>query len=165
MQRLAFYQFVEDLVRIVADNIVQYYGLRTVKITKESVDAMGNKVKEEADYEIDFNKLDFDELRLSVDIGEASYWSELTQLQTMDSLFQKGLITDALLYLDGIPDKYIPNKKKIMDALKEQQEIQQQAQITETQDLGQGMEQPQVQNAQDKVEQLEGYMQDEMSTM
>ena len=165
MQRLAFYQFVEDLVRIVADNIVQYYGHRTVKITKESVDAMGNKVKEEADYEIDFNKLDFDELRLSVDIGEASYWSELTQLQTMDSLFQKGLITDALLYLDGIPDKYIPNKKKIMDALKEQQEIQQQAQITETQDLGQGMEQPQVQNAQDKVEQLEGYMQDEMSTM
>lgn len=165
MQRLAFYQFVEDLVRIIADQIVQYYGIRTVKITRESTDEMGNKIKETADYEIDFNQLDYDELRLAVDIGEASYWSELTQLQTMDSLFQKGLITDALLYLDGIPDKYIPNKQKIIDALKEQQEMQQQAQITGAENVGQAPENPQVVNAEQRVDALEGMMQDEMSTM
>ena len=165
MQRLAFYQFVEDLVRIIADNIVNYYGVRTVKITRESNDAMGNHIKEEADYEIDFNQMDFDELKLAVDIGEASYWSELTQLQTMDSLFQKGLITDALLYLDSIPDKSIPNKQKIIDALKEQQEMQQQAQITGAENVGQAPENPQVLNAEQQVENLEGVMQNEMSTM
>ena len=109
--------------------------------------------------------MDFDEHKLAVDIGEASYWSELTQLQTMDSLFQKGLITDALLYLDSIPDKYIPNKQKIIDALKEQQEMQQQAQITGAENVGQAPENPQVMNAEQQVENLEGVMQNEMSSM
>lgn len=164
MQRLAFYQFVEDIVRIIADQIVQYYGTRTVKITREETDEMGNKLKAEADYEIDFNALTYDELRLGVDIGEASYWSELTQLQTMDGLFQKGIITDALLYLDGIPDKYIPNKQRIIDALKEQQEMQQQAQVTGTENVWQDPSMQQVQNAENHVDQVEAQM-NEMSAL
>lgn len=164
MQRLAFYQFVEDIVRIIADQIVQYYGVRTIKITREETDEMGNRLKEEADYEIDFNQLSYDELRLGVDIGEASYWSELTQLQTMDGLFQKGILTDAMLYLEGIPDKYIPNKQKIIDALKEQQEMQQQAQVTGTENVWQDPSMQQVQNAENHVDQVEAQM-NEMSSL
>ena len=170
LQRLAYYQFVEDLVRIIADNIVQYYGVRTVKITRESLDEMGNKVKEETDYEIDFNKIDFDQLRLSVDIGEASYWSELTALQTIDSLFDRGILTDALVYLDSIPDKYIPNKQRIIDALKEQQSGQQN--ITGVQDttapampMAADPQMQQVDNAEMRVNQLEETMGNEMSSL
>ena len=167
MQRLAFYQFVEDLVRIIADNIVQYYGVRSVKITRESIDEMGNKVKEETDYEIDFNKVDYDQLRLSVDIGEASYWSELTQIQTMDGLFDKGILPDPLVYLESIPDKYIPNKQRIIDSLKEQQAGQQN--ITGVQDttmpamLDPGMQQ--MQNAEQRVANVEEQMANEMSAL
>jgi hypothetical protein len=167
MQRLAFYQFVEDLVRIIADNIVQYYGVRSVKITRESIDEMGNKIKEETDYEIDFNKVDYDQLRLSVDIGEASYWSELTQIQTMDGLFDKGILPDPLVYLESIPDKYIPNKQRIIDSLKEQQAGQQQ--VTGVQDttmpamLDPGMQQ--MQNAEQRVANVEEQMANEMSAL
>ena len=167
MQRLAFYQFIEDIIRIIADNIIQYYGIRTVKITRESVDEMGNKIKEETDYEIDFNQVDFEQLRLSVDVGEASYWSEITALQTLDSLFEKQIITDATLYLDSIPDKYIPNKKKLLDALKEQQAGQQN--ITGVQDTTMpAMMDPSMQqmnNAEARVAGLEETMGDEMSTL
>lgn len=171
MQRLAFYQFVEDIIRIITDNICNYYGTRSVKITTETTEPDGTKVKEESDYEIDFNRLTLDDIRLSVDVGEASYWSELTQLQTMDSLFEKGLITDALIYLDSIPDKYIPNKQKIIDALKEQQEMQQQApQVTKAKDNGpiQDAEQLPMENymnAEQKVANLEEKMQNEMSML
>lgn len=166
MQRLAFYQFVEDVVRIIADNICQYYGVRSVKVTTETVLEDGTKVKEDSDYQIDFNALDFDDLRLNVDVGEASYWSELTQLQTMDSLFDRGLIADAIIYLDSIPDKYLPNKQKIIEALEEQKEMQQQApQVTETQDMGKTPQNPQVNQAEARVAELEGAMQNEMSVL
>ena len=45
----------------------------------------------------------------------------------MDNLFEKGIITDPVTYLEAIPDKYIPNKQKIIDDIKAQQEAQQQA--------------------------------------
>ena len=41
----------------------------------------------------------------------------------MDNLFSKGVITDAIMYLEGIPDKYIRNKSKIIDQLKERQQL------------------------------------------
>ena len=54
-------------------------------------------------------------------MGASSYWSELMQVQTMDNLFAKGIITDAVLYLESIPSKYLKNKEKIIAAVKEQQ--------------------------------------------
>jgi hypothetical protein len=63
-----------------------------------------------------------------VEIGASSYWSETTQVQTMDSLFEKGIVTNPVTYLEGIPDKYIPNKRKIIEELKAQMQAQVQAQ-------------------------------------
>jgi hypothetical protein len=40
------------------------------------------------------------------------------QVQTMDNLFAKGVITDVVTYLEGIPEQYLKNKSKILSKLK-----------------------------------------------
>lgn len=70
---------------------------------------------------VDFSQFSEMNLRLKVDVGAASYWSELTQIQTLDNLFSKGIITDAVTYLENIPSAYVKNKQKIIEGLKEQQ--------------------------------------------
>ncbi len=112
LQKLSLYQFVEDYVRIVAEMICAHYGSRVVTYT----DADGEQRNES----FDFGTINLEELALEVNIGASSYWSELTQLGTLDNLFAKGVITDALLYLESVPDSYIKNKNKIMAKLKEQ---------------------------------------------
>ena len=62
---------------------------------------------------------------IDVEVGQSSYWSETTTIQTMDNLYQNKIITDPILYLEAIPDKIIPNKQRIIDAIKSQQETQQ----------------------------------------
>jgi hypothetical protein len=72
---------------------------------------------------------------IDVEIGASSYWSETTQVQTMDSLFEKRIITNPVTYLEGIPDKYIPNKRKIIEEIKAQQEAMQLAQAMTAQPI------------------------------
>ena len=60
-------------------------------------------------------------MHMKVDIGSAAYWSELMQVQTMDNLFAKGVITDVLTYLEGIPEQYLRNKSKLIAKIKNEQ--------------------------------------------
>ncbi len=75
---------------------------------------------------------------LNIDIGASTFWSETAQIQTMDSLFNKGILKDPVQYLEGIPDKYIKNKSKIIENVKA--EIQKQEEL-QKQMLNQQMEQ------------------------
>ena len=112
LQRMGFYQFFEDCVRVMLDIIRTDYGLREVSYTDDE----GQTVLKP----FDFSKVDYDAMEVNVDVGAASYWSELMQIQTLDNLFAKGIITDAVTYLESIPSQYIPNKNKIIAKLKEQ---------------------------------------------
>ena len=47
----------------------------------------------------------------------------------MDKLFTSGIIKDAVTYVESIPEKLLPNKKTILNKLKEEQNIMQQAQM------------------------------------
>ena len=134
LQRLAFYQFVEDYVRIMLDIMRADYGLREIRLEEgaAAVDAQGNLVEGGqaaagaaplTRLPFDFSTLDTINYDLNVNLGASSYWSELMQLQTMDNLFAKGLIVDAILYLESVPDKYLPNKEKIIGSLKQQQAL------------------------------------------
>ena len=114
LQRLAFYQFVEDYVRCIIDMITVDYGMRVVSYEDDNV---------VADVTVDFSQYDIDDMELQIDVGEAAYWSELKQMQTLDNLYANGIITDPLLYIDGIPGKYLRNKGKIIEKLQQMQQM------------------------------------------
>lgn len=113
-QRLANHQFWEDLVRIFIDIIREMYGVREII---DEVEIDGEKIRKKREY--DFSKIDYDGFDIKVNIGTASYWSQLMQVQTMDSFFKNGIIDDAVLYLEHIPDEYVQGKEEIIRRLKE----------------------------------------------
>lgn len=120
MQKLGFHQFWEDSVNIIIGLITEFEGERTV-VEKQS-DEMGNEIKVETIF--DFSSIDADELHLNVNVGDATRWSEIMAIQTADALFTKGIITDAVTYLESLPKGYVPNQAELMKKLKEQQEQQ-----------------------------------------
>lgn len=135
-QKQAYYDAVEDTVRIFMDMMATYFGKRivTIDMPKEPDDdilllevesqelAMTQEPPTEPrDVNFDFGSMKGMDLRLNVDIGSATYWSELMQVQTADNLFQAGLI-DAETYFEIMPNGYIRNKDKILENIKEKQE-------------------------------------------
>lgn len=151
IQRMNLFQFTEDCVRIMMDIMRSYYGVRTVTldepIRQPVTDEIGNQVTDEmgnpathdiGQLELDFSTFDTINYDTNVDVGASSYWSELMQVQTMDNLFAKGIITDAVLYLESIPGKYLKNRDKIIASVKEQQQLmQQQAMLMQEQQMQQ----------------------------
>lgn len=111
IQKLSFYQFWEDCVLVILDMIRAYYGTREVDF-----EAAGKN----ASVLVDFSKADTEAMKLKVEVGAASYWSELVQIETADNLYKNGVITDAVTYLESIPDKYIRGKNKIIARLEEE---------------------------------------------
>lgn len=109
LQRMAFYRYMEDVVRIILDIMACDYGVRMTRSEQ------GQPVQ------TDFSKLAGMELRTNVDVGASSYWSELMQVQTLDRLFERGILSDAALYLESVPSSYIRNKDKIIESIKKQQ--------------------------------------------
>ena len=118
LQRLDYLQVVENSVRIIIDLMSTHYGKRKVPI---QVDGMFTE------FEFDFTDLDFNEFGMNVEVGQASYWSEITQIQTTDALFQNEII-DAKTYIEIQPNGIIPKKNVILQALAaKQQFLEQQA--------------------------------------
>ena len=115
LQRMEFYRFFEDCVRVMVDIITTDYTPRPVRVETEDC--------AEVEQYIDYTMYDSANLDLKVDVGAASYWSELMQIQTLDNLFEKGILNDAVMYLEGIPDQYIKGKNKIIAKLKERQQM------------------------------------------
>lgn len=130
LQKLAFYEFVEDSVRIIMDIMSCDYGIRNVKINAEESEKLGltqidpttGAAMPIGNVDINFNLLETLQNSLNVSVGESSYWSELMNIQTMDNLFAKGIITNPIDYLESVPDKYLSGKQKLIDSLKEQQQ-------------------------------------------
>lgn len=110
LQKMDFYQFVEDYIRIFIDIMRVNYGTREVMAIGENG---VNQLQA-----VDFSMLDSLQIKLNVEVGASTYWSELMQVQTIDNLFAKGIIQDAVLYLESIPNGYIPNKQKIIEHIK-----------------------------------------------
>ncbi len=111
LQKLAYYRFTEDYVRTIVDMMCVDYGLREV----ESEENGAPRVEL-----FNFSEDGACGLKMKIDIGSAAYWSELTQIQTMDNLFSKGIVTDVLTYLESIPEQYLRNKNKIIAKIREE---------------------------------------------
>jgi hypothetical protein len=112
LQRMGFYHTVEAVVRICIDMMRAYYGVREV-----SYDMPGEETGRTL---FDFGIIANMAYKLNVEIGPSTYWSEVTQQQTIDNLFVNGVISDPILYLENIPTSQLPNKQTIIENLKMQ---------------------------------------------
>ena len=128
LQKLGFYEFMEDSIRIIIDMMSCDYGTRKCKINNKEAQELNafefiNGQQVLMPYlDVDFNLLNKFNNQLTVTIGESTYWSEMLETQTMDNLFRNGIITDTVDYLESIPDKYLTNKQKLIDSIKEKAE-------------------------------------------
>jgi hypothetical protein len=114
IQRLNFYQFVEDYIKIFIEIIATDYGKRMTIVEDEGTG-------EEVPAEFDFNILREIDFKLNIDVGQSAYWSELMQIQTNDSMWMNGVIQDPIDYLENIPNGILKNKNKLINKFKQLQ--------------------------------------------
>ena len=109
--KAAFYEFVEDCGRIIIDMMATYYGIRPVVVT--------GPLNERTVEDFDFGTLKDMWLHIKTDVGNASYFSEVASVQTLDNLLNNGFI-EFIEYLKRIPDEIIPNKEELISAIEQQ---------------------------------------------
>lgn len=56
-----------------------------------------------------------------VDVGPSHYWSELACIQTLDNLLRAQVI-DVIQYLERMPDTVIPQRRELMEEIRERQQ-------------------------------------------
>ena len=104
-QQERFYNFIEDVGLIWLDFIQQYYTAgRMIPI-----DADGQRVY----VPIPEDALEPYTLRLKLDVGPSSTWSEVQTLQSLDNLLKAGKLTFRQ-YLERLPDGHIPKKAELI---------------------------------------------------
>ena len=105
--RAALYEFVEDCGRIILDMMATNYGTRPI-VVKEG--------KNRSIEMFDFNLLKDLWLNIKADVGSATYFSEISSMQTLDNLLNAGKI-EFIDYLKRIPDEIIPQKEELIKQL------------------------------------------------
>ena len=83
LTKMEFYRFTEDWARVFLDLMGAHYGVRTLVLPNEDGD-------EPEKCTFDFSALAGQDMRLQVDVGAASYWSETMQTMTNDHLLESG---------------------------------------------------------------------------
>ena len=99
-----FYAFVEEISRIWADFWVTQYGNRRIKISDE------NGV-----WYMPFNADRYTDLLINanVDVAEGTVYSESDSVNTLLSLYEKGIIT-AKQVIKRLPDGILPQKDSLI---------------------------------------------------
>jgi hypothetical protein len=110
------YEWIEDIGQILLDMMGTYYGQRPVVM-----DIEGQK------QEVMYNFTTFKNTWLNVraDVGEASYWSEIASLSTLDRLLEMEKI-EFVDYLERVGEEYIPQKEELITKIKQQIEMAEQ---------------------------------------
>lgn len=129
IQKHDYYQFIEDCIRIMFEYMTKFYGIRDVLKDVTHVDPnTGEEIQATILESFNFAELEAYKEKLIVDIGGSAYFSEITQIQTLDNLMNMGLIPDPTVYLEAIPSGYIKNKQEIIKSIKDFQDKQEQQQ-------------------------------------
>ena len=123
IQKHNFYQMMEDVVNIWIDIMSTDYGVRNVLIESDD-----NQNSDPQYIAFDFSILKNLKYKVTIDIGESTYWSEITQTQTMDNLMNLQILPNKSTYLESIPKSRVRNLDKIIKLTKEQEAQEQMAQ-------------------------------------
>lgn len=120
------YQSIEDLGLIYIEFMAEYYGKRKIDIAADKANAVvEQEIIEFADMptdatitvEFDFSTLKNTPMRLKLDVGASSYWSEIASMQTMENLLNLNLI-DLVDFLERVPDGYIARRQELLQKYK-----------------------------------------------
>ncbi len=117
LAKQSFHDFVEAMCRIIADIIRARYGKRQVMINQTVQGKDGQTKTEPVLTEFDFSTLDQLQMSMRVDVGASSLYSEQLQVQTLSNLLTSGILDDPAklsIFLEAMPDKYVPAKAKLM---------------------------------------------------
>ena len=128
------YDAIEDLGMIYLDFIGEYYGKRYVEMPLDQVpeEMLPSELKDFAAESgmlppgttvpvlFDFKTVKDLPMRLKLDVGASSYWSEMSSIQTMENLLMQGKI-DIVQFLERIPDQNVPMKEELISEIKQQQ--------------------------------------------
>ena len=120
LTKMEFYRFTEDWARVFLDLMGAHYGVRMLILPNED----GGEPEK---CTFDFSALAGQDMRLQVDVGAASYWSETMQTMTNDHLLESGVISDPLVYLENVPDYQVRGKHDLLHALRVQRQQQKEA--------------------------------------
>ena len=132
--RAGVYEWTEDIGNILPDMMATYYGTRPVVVEREleemQTDGSGQpmldpatgqlvtrKVVRRVTEDFDFTRLKHVCLNLRIDVGAATYFSEIAMTQTLDNLRRDGTL-DMMQYLERVPDKLIPRKQELIEELR-----------------------------------------------
>ncbi len=125
LQKLGFYQFVEDYVRVIIDMIHAFYGVRDVKVKRRDMDPeTGEETERDEIVRYDFSNLPVEAMDLNVNVGPASYWSEVMRSATLDAMLNAGIIQDAVDYLERVPEDAVPDKAGLIEKMKRRQKAE-----------------------------------------
>jgi hypothetical protein len=116
--KMNMYEWIEDIGRILFDFMGTYYGPRPIVV---AINGQNQQIM------FDFSVFKDEWLKVRVDVGESSYWSEIASLQTLDNLLMNQKI-EFLDYLERVPEEYIPQKQHLIDKIQQQMQMQQQMQ-------------------------------------
>lgn len=120
------YKAIEDLYRIYLEFMSVYYGRRLVD-TEASDKVMdvyafaGMDTPETITDYFDFSTLKQHPMSLKLDVGASSYYSEIASINTLDNLFIQAKAIDIVQYLERIPDGYIPDRRGLIQDIKNAQ--------------------------------------------
>ena len=137
--RAGLYEWLEDVGAILLDMMGTYYGLRPLvrerelqepvldadgapRLTAEGTMALETVTRRVVE-QFDFGQFKHLWLKLRVDVGASSCFSEIAMTQTLDNLRANGTL-DIIQYLERVPDKLIPRKAELVEELKKAQKAQ-----------------------------------------
>ena len=117
------YKCVEDLFRIYLDFMSEYYGERYVDIEtpgelSEAARFAGTQMPDEIAVAFDFKILKDHPMRIKLDVGASSYYSEIASAQTLDNLLMNEVI-DGIQYLERLSDDRVPARRALINELKQ----------------------------------------------
>ena len=117
LNKLRLYKFLQDFARMAIDFMANYYGERQVL-------AVSPESGEEEVMPFDFSQLQHVAFNIKIDVGASSYWSEITESQTLDNLFDRQIITPDI-YLKYLPNGLLAYKQEIIAELKQLRQAEQ----------------------------------------
>jgi hypothetical protein len=122
------YKSIEDLFRIYIEFMGEYYGKRMVDLptpeeAKAEFQMLGVEPPATMPQEFDFSVLKENPMKLKLDVGASSYYSEIAAMQTLDNMLASGNITK-LQYVERLPDSYMPAKRELEEEFRKEMEQQ-----------------------------------------